>query len=243
MLLSLSLLPPRYKVTYSSNHNFLCYQRFFYLNFRIISKSILHNQSNSICKLNWQTWMRKYLLILFLFFMPFFFFWSWVVLLLFFKFLFTPFFFAFFLLELRCFSFSSLFGVGLFSFFFLVAVHDIEKPKIPKDLGKNITDDVVRGTCGCIAWNIKFDKGMMTLKECTDTEPNAHAYTLKHTDAHINSHIYVYAYVQTYTFIYTHKNPETHTHTHIYIYIYIYIYMHMQKHKNVNKHIHKYVFT
>ena len=28
----------------------------------------------------------------------------------------------------------------------LVEVHDVEKPKIPKDLGKNITNDVVRGS-------------------------------------------------------------------------------------------------
>ena len=32
----------------------------------------------------------------------------------------------------------------------LLKVYDVERPETPKDLGKNITDDVVRGRCGCI---------------------------------------------------------------------------------------------
>ena len=119
LLLFLSLLPPRYKVTYSSNHNFLCYQRFFFLfffffNFRIISKSILHNHSNSIPKLNYdrRKWANTFLF--FFFSSCLFFSWGWVVLLLFFFFFFPfhAFFFSFFLF----FFFS--FGVALFFFSF-----------------------------------------------------------------------------------------------------------------------------
>ena len=68
----------------------------FFLNFRIISISILHNHSNSICKLNYyrRKWANTFL---FFFFSSclFFFSWSWVVLLLFF-FFFHAFFFSFF---------------------------------------------------------------------------------------------------------------------------------------------------
>ena len=32
----------------------------------------------------------------------------------------------------------------------LVKVYDVERPETPNDLGKNITDNVVRGTQGCI---------------------------------------------------------------------------------------------
>ena len=110
----------RYKVTYSSNHNFLYYQRFFK---KIISNSIPHNHSNSIHKPNYD-WrrkifrMNKYLLILFFFFMPFFLLFSLgaELFLLLFSLLFLlgapPFFFSF--LEL---SFSS------FSLFFLGRCH------------------------------------------------------------------------------------------------------------------------
>ena len=125
----------RYKVTYSSNHNFLCYQRFFF-DFRIISKSILHNHSNSIRKLNYDRckWANTFLF--FFFSSCFFFSWSWVVLLLF-SFLFTLFFLFsfgvalfFFVFSFRCWTFLFfsfwgvphlfflVFGVGLFSSFF-----------------------------------------------------------------------------------------------------------------------------
>ena len=112
--LFLSLLPPRYKVTYSSNHNFLCYLRFFFffLNFRIISKSILHNHSNSIRKLNYDRhkWANTFLFFFFsscLFFLG-------VELCYFFFFLFFSRFPSFFLLGLRC----SFFGAGHFPFSF-----------------------------------------------------------------------------------------------------------------------------
>ena len=117
LLLFLSLLPPRYKVTYSSNHNFLCYQRFFFffffLNFRIISKSILHNHSNSIRKLNYdrRKWANTFLF--FFFSSCLFFFLELSCVTSFFSFLFTPSFF--FLLGLRCCSF---FGAGHFPFSF-----------------------------------------------------------------------------------------------------------------------------
>ena len=122
LLLFLSLPPLRYKVTYSSNHNFLCYQWcFFLLNFRIISKTILHNHSNSIRKLNYaqRKWANTFLFFFFSSCPSYFFSWGWVVCFSF-SFFFFSFHAFFFLLELRCFSTSSLFGVGLFSFFFLV---------------------------------------------------------------------------------------------------------------------------
>ena len=88
---------------------------FFFLNFRIISKSILHNHSNSIRKLNYDRpkWANTFLFFFFpscLFFLLgvelcYFFF--------FFSFLFTPSFF--FLLGLCC---SSFFGAGHFPFSF-----------------------------------------------------------------------------------------------------------------------------
>ena len=58
---------------------------FFFLNFRIISKSILHNHSNSICELNYdrRKWANTFL---FFFFSSCLFFRSWLVLLLFFLF-------------------------------------------------------------------------------------------------------------------------------------------------------------
>ena len=86
---------------------------FFLLNFRIISKSILHNHSNSIRKLNYdrRKWANTFLF--FFFSSCLFFSWSWVML-LFFSFLFTPF-FLFFLLELRCFWAFSLFSMLDFS--------------------------------------------------------------------------------------------------------------------------------
>ena len=89
---------------------------FFFLNFRIISKSILHNHSNSIRKLNYdrRKWANTFLSVFFSS-CPLFFSWSWVVLLLFF-FSFHAFFFLLFLLELRC--FSSFFGAGHFPFSF-----------------------------------------------------------------------------------------------------------------------------
>ena len=98
---------------------------FFFFNFRIISKSILHNHSNSIRKLNSdrRKWANTFLF--FFFSSCLFFSWSWVMFLhfffLFFSFLFTPFFFFFFFFFWSCavFSSSSLFGVGLFSFFIL----------------------------------------------------------------------------------------------------------------------------
>ena len=109
---SLSFSPP---ITYSSNHNFLCYQRFFFLfffllNFRIISKSILHNHSNSIRKLNFdrRKWANTFLF--FFFSSCLFFSWSYF----FFYFSFYAFFFLFFL-GLRC---SSSFGAGHFPFSF-----------------------------------------------------------------------------------------------------------------------------
>ena len=116
---------------------------FFFLNFRIISKSILHNHSNSIRKLNYdrRKWANTFL---FFFFSSCLFFLGVELCYFFFSFLFTPFFFFFllllfsvldfspfsfwgvlnlfflFLVSFPCFLFSSsLFGVGLFSFFFL----------------------------------------------------------------------------------------------------------------------------
>ena len=82
----------------------------FFFNFRIISKSILHNHSNSIRKLNYDR--RKWANTFWFFFFSL----SWVVVLLFF-FSFHAFLF-FFLLGLRC---SSFFGAGHFPFFFLGA--------------------------------------------------------------------------------------------------------------------------
>ena len=89
---------------------------YFFLNFRISSKSILHNHPNSIHKLNYdrRKWANTFLFFFFsscLFFLG-------VELCYFFFLFFSRLFFSFFLLELRCFS-TSLFGVGLFSFFFL----------------------------------------------------------------------------------------------------------------------------
>ena len=88
---------------------------FFFLNFRIISKSILHYHSNSICKLNYdrRKWANTFL---FFFFSSCLFFFLGVELCYFFFFLFfsrLPFFF--FLLGLRC---SSFFGAGHFPFSF-----------------------------------------------------------------------------------------------------------------------------
>ena len=88
---------------------------FFFLNFRIISKSILHNHSNSIRKLNYERrkWANTFLFSFFsscLFFLS----WSWVVL-LFFLLFFSRLFFLFFL-ELRCSSFF--FSAGHFPFSF-----------------------------------------------------------------------------------------------------------------------------
>ena len=87
---------------------------FFLLNFRIISKSILHNHSNSIRKLNYdrRKWANTFLF--FFFSSCLFFSWSWVMLLLFLLF-FSRLFFLFFL-ELRC--SSSFFGAGHFPFSF-----------------------------------------------------------------------------------------------------------------------------
>ena len=88
---------------------------FFLLNFRIISKSILHNHSNSVRKLNYdrREWANTFL---FFFFSSCLFFLGVELCYFFFSFLFTLF-FLFFLLELRCFCFFfSLFDVGLFSF-------------------------------------------------------------------------------------------------------------------------------
>ena len=36
----------------------------------------------------------------------------------------------------------------------LVRVYDVERPKTPNELEKNITDDVARGTWRCILWNV-----------------------------------------------------------------------------------------
>ena len=39
----------------------------------------------------------------------------------------------------------------------LVNVHNVERPETPNDLGKNITDNVVRSTWGCIPWNYIYN--------------------------------------------------------------------------------------
>ena len=86
----------------------------FFFNFRIISKSILHNHSNSIGKLNYdrRKWANTFLF--FFFSSCLFFSWSWVVLHLFFLFFSRlPFFFSF---GVALFFF---FPVLEFSFFFL----------------------------------------------------------------------------------------------------------------------------
>ena len=88
---------------------------FFFLNFRIISKSILHNHSNSIRKLNYdrRKWANTFLFFFFSSCLFFFLELSCVTSFFFFFFLFTPSFF--FLLGLRC---SSFFGAGHFPFSF-----------------------------------------------------------------------------------------------------------------------------
>ena len=88
---------------------------FFLLNFRIISKSILHNRSNSIRKLNYDRRNGANTFWYFFFSSCLFFFLEFSCVTSFFSFLFTPF-FLFFLLELRC--FSSFFGAGHFPFSF-----------------------------------------------------------------------------------------------------------------------------
>ena len=99
----------------------------FFLNFRIISKSILHNHSNSIRKLNYdrRKWANSFL---FFFFSSclFFFSWSWVVLLLFFLFFSRlPFFFSFgvaLFFFFRCWTFSFFFRGGGANLFFVFLV-------------------------------------------------------------------------------------------------------------------------
>ena len=113
LLLFLSLPPPRYKVTYSSNHNFLCYQRFKKKkNFRIISKTILHNHSNSIRKLNYdrRKWANTFLFFIFSSCLFFFFLELSCV---------TSFFFSF-----HTFFFLFSFGVALFFLLLLFSVLD-----------------------------------------------------------------------------------------------------------------------
>ena len=90
---------------------------FFLLNFRIISKSILHNHSNSILKLNYdrRKWENTFLFFFFSSCLFFFFSWSWVVLLHF-----LLFFSRLFLLSFWGCAVPLLFSVlDIFFFFFL----------------------------------------------------------------------------------------------------------------------------
>ena len=83
----------------------------FFLNFRISSKSILHNHSNSIRKLNYdrRKWANTFLF--FFFSSCLFFLWSWGVLLLFF---FFTFFFSFFFWSWAVFLLFSVLDIFLF---------------------------------------------------------------------------------------------------------------------------------
>ena len=85
----------------------------FFFNFRISSKSILHNHSNSIRKLNYdrRKWANTFLF--FFFSSCLFFSWSWVVLLLFF-FSFHAFFFFFFFWSCAVFLLFSVLDIFLF---------------------------------------------------------------------------------------------------------------------------------
>ena len=96
---------------------------FFFFNFRIISKSILHNHSNSIRKLNYdrRKWANTFLF--FFFSSCLFFSWSWVFLLLFFLFFSRLPFFSFgvaLFFFFRCWTFSFFFwgAPNLFFVFF-----------------------------------------------------------------------------------------------------------------------------
>ena len=101
---------------------------FFFFNFRIISKSILHNHSNSICKLNYdrRKWANTFLFFFFSSWLFFFLELSCVTSFFFFSFLFTPSFFFFWGCAVLLFSVLDIFlffsggGANLF-FVFLVS--------------------------------------------------------------------------------------------------------------------------